>query len=317
MTAPPVATEAIVIVGASRSGTTLMRTLLERSPQISIAPENHFLGHLRAREGARHYFRRAGDFADDATMIRIVDLIYSGEFQRRSRWREVSPFWRWLVNNVPRDEMEQRLLAAERTDRGVYVAFLRAYAAHKGGSIIGEKTPAHLSYADTILDWFADGRIIHMLRDPRAIYVSDLRRRRAKLRRPYKWFALIPGLLPLVILVQTTIVWRAAVKHHHTYVRRYPDRYRMVRFEDLVAQPDETLRGVYDFLGVPMPSGATEVKVVSAGFNRGEQGFDAGAATRWRDHIGRFERRWLELTLGASMRRAGYIITRPPSTAST
>ena len=36
-----------------------MRTILERSPRIAIARENHFVGHLRENEGARYYFRRA------------------------------------------------------------------------------------------------------------------------------------------------------------------------------------------------------------------------------------------------------------------
>src|SRR5512144_2026455 len=84
--------EAIFVVGSSRSGTTLMRTILERSPRIAVARENHFLGHLRRGEGARYYFRRLGDLRSDETVGKIVDLIYSGEFQRRSRWREVSPF---------------------------------------------------------------------------------------------------------------------------------------------------------------------------------------------------------------------------------
>lgn len=79
--------EAIFIVGASRSGTTLMRTILERSPRIAIARENHFVGHLRENEGARYYFRRLGDMRDDEVVAKVVEMIYSGEFQRRSRWR--------------------------------------------------------------------------------------------------------------------------------------------------------------------------------------------------------------------------------------
>src|SRR3954471_23674871 len=74
--------DAVFIVGASRSGTTLMRTILERSPRIAIARENHFLGHLRESEGARYYFRRLGDLHDDGVVRKLVDLIYSGEFQR-------------------------------------------------------------------------------------------------------------------------------------------------------------------------------------------------------------------------------------------
>jgi hypothetical protein len=80
----------------------------------------------------------------------------------------------------------------------------------------------------------------------------------------------------------------------------------MVRFEDLVTRPAETLSEIYDFLGVEMPEDAAEVKVVSAGFKRGEQGFDAGAATRWQSQIGPFARHWLELALAGPMRAAGY-----------
>src|SRR4051794_37998509 len=82
---PALATEpqAIFVVGASRSGTTLMRTILERSPRIAIARENHFVGHLREKEGARFYFRRLGDMHDDDVVRRIVRQIYSGEFQER------------------------------------------------------------------------------------------------------------------------------------------------------------------------------------------------------------------------------------------
>jgi hypothetical protein len=298
--------EAIFVVGASRSGTTLMRHLLELSHRIALAPENHFLGHLRRSEGARYYFRRAGDLKSDETIRRITEMLYSGEFQRRSRWREVSPFWRWLIANVPREETERRLLAAERDERGLFVAFLRTWADAKVRPIMGEKTPAHLAYVDTLLEWFPDGRVVHMIRDPRAVYVSDLRRRRNRVTRPYSWFAKLPGLLPLIILLQTSVVWRGAVARHSSYQKRYPERYRLVRFEDLVRQPDETLGALYAFLGVALPANPTDVSVTSRGFSEGEHGLDAAAADRWRKHIGRGARRFLEFVLRGPMRRIGY-----------
>jgi hypothetical protein len=219
----------------------------------------------------------------------------------------VSTFWRWLAENVPQDEMESRLLAAERTERGLFAAFLRAYADHLGRPIIGEKTPAHLAHVDTLLEWFPDARVIHMMRDPRAVYVSDLRRRRGKLRKPYSWFARVPGFLPLVILLQTAWVWSNSARRIDPYSRRYPERYRVVRFEDLVREPESTLRALYDFLDVQMPSEATDVKVVSSGFKRGEHGLDRDAADRWQSQIGSLGRRFLELALRRPMRRVGYI----------
>jgi hypothetical protein len=298
--------EAIFICGASRSGTTLLRKILETSDRIAIAPENHFVGHVLPREGARFYFRRLGELADDDTIRAIVELIYSGEYQRRSRWREISPFWRWMIRDVPRAELEGRLMATERTERGLMAAFMRTYADHHDRPVMGEKTPAHLAFSDTLLEWFPDGRVVHMLRDPRAVFVSDSHRRSGHPRRPYSWLMRVPLLFPAVMLVQTTFVWAGAARRHAALQRRHPGHYMLVRFEDLVQKPDEVLPALFEFLGVAMPAGATEVEVVSRGFRVGEQGLDAGAATRWRGHIHPFADRFLRFVLGRPMRRLGY-----------
>ena len=283
-----------------------MRTILERSPRIAIARENHYVGHLRETEGARFYFRRLGDMRDDAVVRKLVELIYSGEFQRRSRWREVSPFWRWLVSNVSAQDATARLLASDRTERGMFAAFLRIYADKQGRPIMGEKTPAHVAYVDTLLEWFPGGRVVHMIRDPRGVFVSDLRRRRGKLRKPYSWLARVPGLLPMTILLQTTWVWRGAARRHSGYARRHPKGYRLVRFEDVVRTPDVTLGGLFAFLGVEVPPDPTQVKVMARGFKWGEEGLDAGAADRWRGQIGGLSDRWLRFFLGRYMKGFGY-----------
>lgn len=298
--------EAIFVVGVARSGTTLMRNLLERSERIALARENHFLGHIFGFAGVRHYLRSAGDLESDDTIRQIVDMIYTQDAHRLARWREVSIYWHWLVANVPRAEMERRLLAAERSERGLMAAFMRVYADKLGRPVMGEKTPAHLSYVDTLLEWFPQARVVHMIRDPRAVYVSDLRRRRRKPRRPYSWLDRIPGLLPALMLLQTTLIWRDAARRHFRYLRQYPERYTVVRFEDLVHKPEEVLPRLFEFLGVALPADPTDVRVYAYGFNVGEQGIDKGAVDRWRGQIGRLRSRFLRLALGRSMRRLGY-----------
>jgi hypothetical protein len=301
--------EAIFVVGASRSGTTLMRNLLGRSDRIGLAPENHFVGHVVDREGARHYFRRLGDLADDATIRQLVEFIYSGEYQRRSRVREISPYWRWLIESVQRDDLERRLLAAERTERGVFAALLRTYADSSGRPIMGEKTPAHLGYVDTLLEWFPRARVLHMIRDPRAVYVSDSHRRRAKRRRPYSLLMRVPLLFQSVLLVQTALIWRGAARRHFEYQARYPEQYLLVRFEDVVGRPEETLGEVFAFLGVAMPENLSVTRVFAHGLasdGAGESGIDPAAADRWRGHIGPFANRLLSLLLKGWMKRLGY-----------
>jgi hypothetical protein len=302
--------EAIFIVGVSRSGTTLMRRILSSHSRIAIADENHYLGHLLPWEGARHRLRRAGDLRDDAAVRELVALIYSGDFQRGSRLREASPYWRWLVRRVPRADLEQRLLAAERTERGVFMALLRAYADRRHKAIMGEKTPAHVAWADTLLAWFPTARIVHMMRDPRAVFVSELRRRREHaVTVPYRWLLRVPPLLRGFVLLEVTWAWARAVAHHRDLSRRYPGSYRMVRFEDLVREPETTIDQLCAFVGVAPEPSMLRQRVVSRGSRVGEMGFDAGAADRWQTTIGTADARLLRSLLGRRIEELGYTRT--------
>ncbi len=284
-----------------------MRRVLDKHSRIGIVTENHYLGHLLAWEGTRHYFRRLGDLRDDAVVRELVELIYSGELQRRSRLRELSPYWRWLTSRVPREDIEAYLLASDRTERGVFAAFLRIYADRRGKAIMGEKTPAHLDYIETLLEWFPDGRVVHCMRDPRAIYVSELRRRAEHaVGFPYRQLAAVPNLMERFVLLQVAWVWARAVHRHRTLRRRYPERYRLVRFEDFVSAPEDTLAGLCRFLGVTPEPRMLEQKVTSRGTHEGAAGIDAGAAERWREGIDPRAQAALQTLLGRRLEEMGY-----------
>ena len=284
-----------------------MRRILDKHSRVGIATENHYLGHLLPWEGARHYFRRLGDLHDDANVRALVELIYSGELQRRSRLRELSPYWRWLTSRVPRTDLEAYLLASDRSERGVFEAFLRIYADRRGKAIMGEKTPAHLAYVETLLDWFPRGRVVHCLRDPRAIYVSELRRRAEHaVGVPYRQLSAVPTLLERFVLLEVAWAWARAVHRHRTLHRRFAGRYRLVRFEDLVAAPEATLGELCDFLGLAFEPRLLEQQVTSRGALVGAAGFDAAAADRWREHIDPAAKAALQQLLGSRFAEMGY-----------
>jgi hypothetical protein len=248
-----------------------------------------------------------GDLRDDAAVRRLVDLIYSGELQRRSRLRELSPYWRWLTERVPRADIEGYLLASDRTERGTFDAFLRIYADRRGKAIMGEKTPAHLAYVETLLEWFPGARVVHCMRDPRAIYVSELRRRAVDPgSQPYRLLEHVPPFMATFVLLQVTWAWAAAVHRHRALARRYPGRYGLLRFEALVAHPQATLADLCAFLGVELEPRMLEQRVTSKGANLGATGFDAGAADRWRGTISGRARRTMEWLLGRRLEEMGY-----------
>ena len=301
--------QAIFIVGVPRSGTTLMRMVLGKHSRIAIADENHYLGHRLPKRGVRQDLRRVGDLRDDAAVRRLVDRIYSDEFQRGSPLRADSEFWRWLVRRVPRAELEQRLLAGERSERGVFTAVLRSYADRKHKAIVGEKTPAHIRWADTLMAWYPDARIVHMVRDPRGVYRSELKRRTANPGSPpYRWLVKAPALMRMFVLLAVVEAWAGAVADHRRLSRRYPAHYLAVRFEDLVRSPEAEIDRVCAFLDVAVEPAMLKQKVVSRGDRLGEAGFDAGAADRWRASITPGEARWLRTLLGRRIEEMGYML---------
>lgn len=297
----------VFIVGLSRSGTTLMRHILDRHPEIAICPENHFMGHLAPCEGVRYKLRRFGDLTRDENVHRAVAFLYAGGLERASRWRSQSALWTWLARRVPRDEFTDRLLRSDRSERAVFSAVMDAYADRQGKRIKGEKTPAHLRYVPTLLKWYPSGRVVHIMRDPRAIFSSEVRRRRSSPGGvPYRLLARVRPLLVAFVLLETTVTWAESARRWRRYRREFPDRYRMVRFERLVRDPEREIEAICRFLGVGFHRHMLEQEVVSMGAHLGQQGIDTGAADRWRSSLPSLANRWFWALLGKDLTALGY-----------
>lgn len=298
----------IFIVGVSRSGTTLMRTTLNSSEQIAISKENHFLGHLIASEGVRYKFRQFGDLKDDNKVRKLVDFVYTGELERSSMHRGISTHWAWIVKRVPREIFLQRILASDRSERALFTIMMELYADRMKKPIMGEKTPAHLRYVPTLLEWFPEARIIHMLRDPRANFVSELRRRKKRpITTPYKQLKHVDFLFKLYIVLQTTLVWFESAYRSSKYKKLYPNNYYLMKFEDLVSDSESNIKRLCDFLRVDFQEEMLKQVVVSEGFQAGQSGFDANAADRWKKYIDPWIDAWFVFWFKGYMQKFGYI----------
>ena len=286
-----------------------MRRVLARHPRIAIADENHYMGHLLPGHGVRHAVRRVGDLSSDANVRRLVDLLYSDGVPARLPAAGRQPVLAVRCRRRCRaTELERRLLAEERSERGVFRAILRLHADLQGRAIPGEKTPAHYRWA---------GRAPRVVSRRRGSSTWSATRARSTCRSssaarerpesfPYRWLVRVPVLLRAFVLAETVWAWSDAIGRHRELRRRFPDRYRAVRFEDLVSEPQAETKALCAFLGVQFRPGMLRQKVVSRGEKLGEAGFDAGAAERWRDRIGPWEARAIDLLLGGRLEQLGY-----------
>lgn len=182
--------------------------------------------------------------------------------------------------------------------------------------MLGEKTPGNLFHVPTLLEWFPNAKIVHTIRDPRAVYVSETRYRINQQKSglfPYKQIeklGLKKLLLPGYTFLHTTVVFSRVLNLHAQYQQRYPDNYCVSKFEDLVTNPEGHLRNICNFLEVKFEEAMLDQVVINTGFKSelGKAGFDKNAADRWRKHIGPVANTWFSFLWKQQLKDLGYVI---------
>lgn len=177
-------------------------------------------------------------------------------------------------------------------------AILDLYAERNGKTRCGEKTAYHLPHVPTILRFFPDARVICMLRDGRenALSLSCMPWFRGDLRAAAK-------------------AWRKSARLMETFARRYPGRFLIVRYEELVADPETTVTKVMDFIGERFESQQVSSAVRShvvlprsmSWKGQALEPVDMSAIDRRSRSASAEERAFLELSLRDDLGRFGYL----------
>lgn len=255
----------VVVGGAPRSGTTLLRTLLGRHPMIVSGPETTvFLHRISSPEDIGK--RLGWDPAQIAT------------WQRRSRSQ---------VEFIER--FQQAIL--ERSGKAIWV----------------EKTPKNAGRFGFVRRHFPYAKLVHIVRDGRDV-VCSLR------QTPFAKLDHAPS-ESVVAAQRCAVQWRASVRAARRF-RRDP-RYYELRYEDLVRDPEPTLKALIGFLGLPWSDGVLLPSGQSAEDPVGDGVDDPGAITaagaifassigRWRQDLTYEDCRALRLLIGPLLVELGY-----------
>lgn len=303
-------TRYIFIVGLPRTGTKLLRNILQCSQRLRcrISPETWFLGDL-FRPGLRRTIRKIGDMSDDSNVRKLVDYMYN-EPINRSYWNQL----RRGSLGFSKESLLRQFLNTDRSDRAIYDTLMKAVAnaafgeTGEGEILIGEKMPGNLYHVPTLLEWFPDAKIVHTFRDPRAIMASEWKQLMDHRRKDFL-SRLTNPVYSFVVVLYVTVSWLYAVKLHHTYSVRYPRNYRFSKYEELVGEPKKNVEELCGFLEIEFEEEMlSPVKKGSSFYNdRKGTGFDKAAINRWQTTLKPWMKVWLLLWGSKFMREFGYL----------
>jgi hypothetical protein len=203
------------IVGAPRSGTTMLRLMLDAHPDLAIPPETYFA------VAARDAWVRAREAGGDPVAA-LVEAVTSHR--------------RWPGMGVDASAFAARVKSVAPEGPGDALrCFFQLYAESRGKPRWGDKTPNYAKRIRMIHRLLPEARFVHLIRDGRA------------------WARSILGLwIGPDTIEGCAREWVAVIDKARRQAAQLPaGRYLELRYEDLVREPDASLRRVADLLELP------------------------------------------------------------------
>lgn len=201
------------LVSAPRSGSTLLRLILDSHPRLAVPPPGWLFDLIYP------YLFSYGDLSQPANLLMLASDILA-----------TPTVGKWPVKPTA----EQLAEAADSGSfKGLYDALHRLYADNEHKQRWGEKTPRNAFWMDEIHALFTNAQFIHIVRDGRdqAIDISD------SMLWPYTVYS-------------SAHLWQRYVKAIRDSASRLPeDAFIEIRYEELCASPEHTISQLCRFLG--------------------------------------------------------------------
>ncbi|MEQ8924674.1 MAG: sulfotransferase [Fulvivirga sp.] len=220
MNKPLINNSPIFIVGCPRSGTTLLRLLLNAHSLIAIPEETWFFGKL----------------------YNLLPELTKGDDWRKNVASKILELNSKHFPDLNEKELIENLESIQPDNDAAIISVLnRTFAKQEGKEIWGDKTPGYVLQIALLKKLFPKARLIHIIRDGRDVAESILKNREAGLQTDD--------------YISVVEYWKRHVlagiidgeKH-------FANAYLQIRYEDLVNDSESKLKDICSFLNVPFES---------------------------------------------------------------
>jgi len=199
------------IVGVSRSGTTLLRLMLDAHPDLAIPPETHFIPNaVRASANSKDPHR---DFLEAV----VTD---------NPRWKDY---------RIDANHLRERIDGVRPFDTGEAIrVFYETYVERFDKPRWGDKTPAYCRSMQLISRVLPEARFVHLIRDGRDVALSTMRAQMGP-QTVEKWAER----------------WKLLIERAREAAESLGEAYMEVRYENLISSPELVLKDLCAFVDLP------------------------------------------------------------------
>jgi hypothetical protein len=208
----------IFLIGMSRSGTKLLRDLLNNHTQIFIDPlETQFIPKLY-QEFNQIDLSNVENF--HRFYLAFLESVYAINTQEKSQWLPTEEEWFDACKTY--------------TLTDVFQCFYKLVSFHNNpiATVIGDKTPRYTGHVPLLMSLFPGAKFIHIVRDPRDRALSEKEVWGKSLRK-------------------SVSDWSRVLTHLQSSIESKPNSFIEIRYEDFVVDPSLSLQKITSFLNLP------------------------------------------------------------------
>jgi hypothetical protein len=240
----------VFIVGCPRSGTTLLRRMVDAHPELAIIHETQWI--------PRWFERRIGVTPDGYATSELVDRLLE--------------FPRFTELKIGRERLEQLLGLNGQVPYSTFVTgIFDLYGEDQGKRLVGEKSPGYVRRLPTLHALWPGARYVHLIRDGRDVCLSVLNWKKAdRVARHFE------------IWNEDRVATLALWWEWHVRLGREmgaslgPDLYSEIRYERLVTDPAGESAALCAFLALPYAESIVHYQV-----GRERRNWGRSAKGRW------------------------------------
>jgi hypothetical protein len=280
------------------------------TPGMLRLPEARFLGAPRQKD-FRYFLRtQVGALSEDGSVEKLVRFCFSG----RSVPGLGGALWKWkgmtwANKQALHESIALRIKQSDCTLGAIARIIIEELTLFSGCSRACVKFPVDVRYIPELMNWFPDGKVVHITRDPRALAMSKSNDPSGTAplvqRHPYCAWPIRKAALAVVISN-----YRLSAKMHCRL--KGESNYRLFRYEDLLADPEKTLRELCRFIDTEFlddmlePQKGEHEHQPSSLTGKQQKAFDAEAAIRWQGVISPLDNFLVAAATRSSMEQLGY-----------
>ncbi len=206
------------IIGRPRSGTTLLRTVMDAHPQLKVPLESAFILNLYSQFHNKKW--------DKKTKLQFIETLKP---QRKAS------AWQLDWDDVTKTFLETDIQSYQQA---VLIPYQKFYSIFPKEKIIyyGDKTPSYSFqgfFIKKLMQIFPEAKFIHLIRDYRA---------NANSVKKFDFSA------PEVSLI--TMRWKNSLKQITKIKEKYPRKWHTLMYENFVDNPLDELKKIESFLGI-------------------------------------------------------------------